>query len=103
MTCAVTPGVPSFQQTTLGCVDMCSGNLQNGGTAREDMAVLERSDLFMKALEVRELVKDYGRFRAARGISFGVREGEVFGLKRAGVLPGEGSITMATSCSVQLM
>lgn len=34
----------------------------------------------MKALEVRELVKDYGRFRAVGGISFDVREGEVFGL-----------------------
>jgi ABC-2 type transport system ATP-binding protein len=34
----------------------------------------------MKAVEVRELVKDYGNFRALKGISFEVDEGEVFGL-----------------------
>jgi len=34
----------------------------------------------MKAVEVRELVKDYGNFRALKGISFEVSEGEVFGL-----------------------
>lgn len=34
----------------------------------------------MKAVEVRELVKDYGSFRAVKGISFDVNEGEVFGL-----------------------
>jgi len=34
----------------------------------------------MKAVEVRELVKDYGRFRAIDGISFEVNEGEIFGL-----------------------
>lgn len=34
----------------------------------------------MKAVEVRELVKDYGSFRAVKGISFEVKEGEVFGL-----------------------
>jgi ABC-2 type transport system ATP-binding protein len=34
----------------------------------------------MKAVEVKELVKDYGNFRAIRGISFEVSEGEVFGL-----------------------
>ena len=34
----------------------------------------------MKAVEVRELVKDYGNFRAISGISFEVNEGEVFGL-----------------------
>jgi ABC-2 type transport system ATP-binding protein len=34
----------------------------------------------MKAVEVRELVKDYGNFRAINGISFEVKEGEVFGL-----------------------
>jgi ABC-2 type transport system ATP-binding protein len=34
----------------------------------------------MKAVEVRELVKDYGNFRAVNGISFAVNEGEVFGL-----------------------
>jgi len=34
----------------------------------------------MKAVEVKELVKNYGRFRAVKGISFDVREGEVFGL-----------------------
>ncbi len=34
----------------------------------------------MKAVEVRELVKDYGNFRALEGISFEVNEGEVFGL-----------------------
>ena len=34
----------------------------------------------MKAVEVRELVKDYGSFRAIKGISFEVNEGEVFGL-----------------------
>ena len=34
----------------------------------------------MKAVEVRELVKDYGNFRAIKGISFEVNEGEVFGL-----------------------
>jgi len=36
--------------------------------------------LSMKAVEVGELVKDYGGFRALRGISFEVKEGEVFGL-----------------------
>jgi ABC-2 type transport system ATP-binding protein len=34
----------------------------------------------MKAVEVRELVKDYGNFRALNGISFEVDEGEIFGL-----------------------
>ena len=34
----------------------------------------------MKAVEVRELVKDYGSFRAMKGISFDVKEGEIFGL-----------------------
>ncbi len=34
----------------------------------------------MKAVEGRELVKDYGKFRAVRGISFEVKEGEIFGL-----------------------
>jgi ABC-2 type transport system ATP-binding protein len=34
----------------------------------------------MKAVEVRELVKDYGNFRALKAISFEVNEGEVFGL-----------------------
>ena len=34
----------------------------------------------MKAVEVRDLVKDYGNFRAINGISFEVNEGEVFGL-----------------------
>jgi ABC-2 type transport system ATP-binding protein len=34
----------------------------------------------MKAVEVRELVKGYGNFRAINGISFEVNEGEVFGL-----------------------
>ena len=34
----------------------------------------------MKAVEVRELVKDYGNFRAINGISFEVSEGEIFGL-----------------------
>jgi len=34
----------------------------------------------MKAVEVRELVKDYGNFRALDGISFEVNEGEIFGL-----------------------
>ena len=34
----------------------------------------------MKAIEVSELVKDYGSFRAVKGISFDVHEGEVFGL-----------------------
>jgi len=34
----------------------------------------------MKAVEVRQLVKDYGSFRAVKGISFDVNEGEVFGL-----------------------
>ncbi|MFU8796327.1 MAG: ABC transporter ATP-binding protein [Dehalococcoidia bacterium] len=34
----------------------------------------------MNALEVRDLVKDYGRFRAVKGVSFDVRKGEVFGL-----------------------
>lgn len=32
------------------------------------------------ALEVVDLVKDYGEFRALKGISFTVKEGEVFGL-----------------------
>lgn len=32
------------------------------------------------ALEVADLVKDYGDFRALKGISFAVKEGEVFGL-----------------------
>jgi len=34
----------------------------------------------MKAVEVTELVKDYGSFRALKGISFEVDEGEIFGL-----------------------
>jgi len=34
----------------------------------------------MKAVEVRELVKDYGNFRAINGISFEVNEKEIFGL-----------------------
>ena len=34
----------------------------------------------MKAVAVAELVKDYGSFRAVKGISFEVNEGEVFGL-----------------------
>lgn len=34
----------------------------------------------MNAIEVTNLVKDYGSFRAVKGISFAVREGEVFGL-----------------------
>ena len=34
----------------------------------------------MKAVEVRELVKDYGNLRAINGISFEVNEGEIFGL-----------------------
>ncbi|MCJ7490050.1 MAG: ATP-binding cassette domain-containing protein, partial [Thermoplasmata archaeon] len=32
------------------------------------------------ALEVDNLVKDYGKFRALKGISFTVDDGEVFGL-----------------------
>jgi ABC-2 type transport system ATP-binding protein len=34
----------------------------------------------MKAVEVKDLVKDYGNFRALKGISFDVNEGEIFGL-----------------------
>ena len=34
----------------------------------------------MKAVEVRDLVKDYGSFRALKGISFEVNGGEIFGL-----------------------
>jgi ABC-2 type transport system ATP-binding protein len=34
----------------------------------------------MKAVEVKELVKDYGNLRALNGISFEVNEGEIFGL-----------------------
>ena len=34
----------------------------------------------MKAVEVKNLVKDYGSFRAIEGISFEVNEGEIFGL-----------------------
>ena len=34
----------------------------------------------MHALEVSNLVKDYGSFRAVKGISFHVAEGEIFGL-----------------------
>ncbi|HRR67577.1 MAG TPA: ATP-binding cassette domain-containing protein, partial [Methanomassiliicoccales archaeon] len=34
----------------------------------------------MNAVEVKGLVKSYGRFQAVRGISFDVREGEVYGL-----------------------
>ena len=34
----------------------------------------------MKAVEVKDLVKDYGNFRAVKEISFEVREGEIFGL-----------------------
>jgi len=34
----------------------------------------------MKAVEVKELVKNYGNFRALNGISFEVNEGEIFGL-----------------------
>jgi ABC-2 type transport system ATP-binding protein len=34
----------------------------------------------MKAVEVKELVKNYGNFRAIKGISFEVNDGEIFGL-----------------------
>jgi ABC-2 type transport system ATP-binding protein len=34
----------------------------------------------MKAVEIRELVKDYGNCRAISGTSFEVNEGDVFGL-----------------------
>jgi len=34
----------------------------------------------MKAVEAKDLVKDYGSFRALKGISFEVNEGEIFGL-----------------------
>ena len=34
----------------------------------------------MKAVEVGELIKDYGNFSALKGISFEVNEGEIFGL-----------------------
>jgi ABC-2 type transport system ATP-binding protein len=34
----------------------------------------------VKAVEVRELAKDYGNLRALKGISFDVNEGEIFGL-----------------------
>ncbi len=34
----------------------------------------------MKAVETKDLVKDYGNFRALNGISFEVSEGEIFGL-----------------------
>jgi ABC-2 type transport system ATP-binding protein len=34
----------------------------------------------MKAVEVKDLVKNYGSFRAIKGISFEVSEGEIFGL-----------------------
>jgi len=34
----------------------------------------------MKAVEVKELVKDHGNFSAIQGISFEVNEGEIFGL-----------------------
>jgi len=34
----------------------------------------------VKAVQVKELVKDYGNFRAIKGISFEVNEGEIFGL-----------------------
>ncbi len=33
-----------------------------------------------KAIEIKNLVKDYDNFRALKGISFEVREGEIFGL-----------------------
>lgn len=34
----------------------------------------------MNAIEVKDLVKSYGSFQAVKGITFSVREGEVFGL-----------------------
>jgi len=34
----------------------------------------------MKALEIDNLIKDYGNFRALKGISFKVNQGEIFGL-----------------------
>ena len=34
----------------------------------------------MEAVEINDLVKDYGNIRAVKGISFEVREGEIFGL-----------------------
>ncbi len=40
----------------------------------------EHSGAGQRALEVEGLIKDYGRFRALKGISFDVNEGEVFGL-----------------------
>ena len=35
---------------------------------------------YVDVLEVRDLVKSYGRFEAVKGISFTVRDGEIFGL-----------------------
>lgn len=34
----------------------------------------------MSAIEVKDLVKNYGKFKAVKGISFDVEEGEIFGL-----------------------
>jgi ABC-2 type transport system ATP-binding protein len=34
----------------------------------------------MYAIDVKDLVKDYGKFRALEGISFNVNEKEIFGL-----------------------
>jgi ABC-2 type transport system ATP-binding protein len=45
-----------------------------------DWGIEEVEEERMKAVEVRELIKDYGNFRAIKGISFEVNEGEIFGL-----------------------
>jgi len=50
----------------------------------------------MKAVEVRELVKDYGNFRAIKGISFEVSEGEIFGL----IGPNGGGDSRKTSAGI---
>lgn len=42
--------------------------------------LLKGYNKIMKALKIENLIKDYGNFRALKGISFEVNQGEIFGL-----------------------
>ncbi len=48
--------------------------------ASPSLASTSADPIAAPALEVRGLVKDYGKFRAVRGIDFEVHKGEIFGL-----------------------
>jgi ABC-2 type transport system ATP-binding protein len=51
-----------------------------GMTQNQTLAVSSESSGVSAALEVHELVKQYGQFTAVKGISFSVQRGEIFGL-----------------------